>query len=44
MLATYVAVLFRGAQLYNDLPSSIRVLKNLTAFRRACISFFLKPS
>ena len=35
---------FRGAQLYNGLPSSIRVLKNLTAFRRACISYFKEPS
>ena len=32
---------FRGAQLYNGLPSSIRDLMNLTAFRRACISYFL---
>ena len=29
---------FKGAQLYNSLPSSIRVLKNLTAFRHTCIS------
>ena len=32
---------FRGAQLYNGLPSSIRALQNLTAFRRACVAHFL---
>ena len=32
---------FRGAQLYNALPSTIRKLMNLTAFRRACILYFL---
>ena len=31
---------FRDAQLYNGLPSSIRVLKNLTTFRPVCISYF----
>ena len=32
---------FRGAQLYNGLPSTIHVLRNLTAFRRACVTYFL---
>ena len=32
---------FRGAQLYNGLPSSVRALQNLTAFRCACVAHFL---
>ena len=32
---------FKGVQLYNSLPGSIRMLKNLTAFRRACVAYFL---
>ena len=31
---------FKGAQLYNSLPSHIRVLQNLSAFRRACVVYF----
>ena len=31
---------FKGAQLYNSLPSHIRVLQNLSAFRRACVAYF----
>ena len=31
---------FKGAQLYNSLSSHIRVLQNLSAFRRACVTYF----
>ena len=31
---------FKGAQLYNSLRSNIRVLRNLSAFRCACITYF----
>ena len=32
---------FNGVQLYNSSPGSIRMLKNLTALRRACVAYFL---
>ena len=32
---------FKGVQLYNSLPGFIRMLKNLSAFRRACVAYFL---
>ena len=31
---------FKGAQLYNSLPSHIRVLQNLSAFRCVCVAYF----
>ena len=32
---------FKGVQLYNSLPGFIRMLKNLSAFRRVCVAYFL---
>ena len=32
---------FKGVQLYNSLPGFIHMLKNLSAFRRTCVAYFL---